>query len=151
MITKLENSNEIIANQIHTIFQSSYKVEAQLIGVHDFPPLLRSVKDIVNSKTDFYGFNDNNCLAAIIEIEIDEKHLDIHSLTVDPKYFRKGIADKLINYVLKTFDLTVAIVETASVNQPAINLYERNGFVEFKKWTPSHGIEKVAMSVKFVT
>jgi len=95
MINKLDNSNEEISNKIHTIFQSSYKVEAQLIGVLDFPPLLRSVKDIVNSKTDFYGFIDKNCLAAIIEIEIDAKHLDIHSLTVDPKYFRKGIADKL--------------------------------------------------------
>ncbi len=149
MITKLENSNEIVANRIYTIFQNSYKVEAQLIGVLDFPPLLRSAKDIVNSKTDFYGFSDNNCLAAIIEIVIEEKHLEIHSLTVDPKYFRKGIADKLISYVLEAFDFTDAIVETAVVNKPAINLYKKHGFVESKRWTPSHGIEKLAMSVQY--
>ena len=99
----------------------------------DFPPLLRSVRDIVNSKTDFYGFSDNNCLAAIIEIKINEKHLDIHSLTVDPMYFRKGIADKLINYVLKAFVIKVAIVETAVVNKPAINLYKKHGFLEFRR------------------
>tara|TARA_R110000803_G_scaffold210817_2_gene283947 strand:- start:2685 stop:3188 length:504 start_codon:yes stop_codon:yes gene_type:complete len=151
MITKLESSNEIVADQIHTIFQNSYKVEAQLIGVLDFPPLLRSVRDIVNSKTDFYGFSDNNCLAAIIEIKINEKHLDIHSLTVDPMYFRKGIADKLINYVLKAFVIKVAIVETAVVNKPAINLYKKHGFLEFRRWTPSHGIEKLAMSVQFAS
>ncbi|MFT5706373.1 MAG: GNAT superfamily N-acetyltransferase [Oceanospirillaceae bacterium] len=148
MITKLENSNEIIANRIHTIFQNSYKIEAQLIGTRDFPPLLRNAQNIVNSKTDFYGFSDNNCLAAIIEIEIDNKHLDIHSLTVDPKYFRKGIADKLISYVLKSFDIAVATVETAVVNKPAISLYEKHGFLEYRRWTPSHGIEKLAMSVK---
>lgn len=149
MITKLENSNEGVANRIYSIFQKSYKVEAQLIGVLYFPPLLRGVKDIVNSKTDFYGFSDNNSLAAIIEITIESKHLEIHSLTVDPKYFRKGIADKLISYVLDVFDFTEAIVETAVVNKPAINLYKKHGFVEFKRWTPPHGIEKLAMSVQY--
>ena len=61
MITKLDNSNEEVANQIFTIFQNSYKVEAQLIGVIDFPPLLRNAKDIENSKTQFYGFTENKC------------------------------------------------------------------------------------------
>ncbi len=148
MIIKLENSNEEVANRIYTIFQNSYKVEAQLIGTLNFPPLLRSVKDIANSKTNFYGFSDSDCLAAVIEIVIEEKHLEIHSLTVDPKYFRKGIADKLISYVLEAFDFTDAIVETAVVNKPAINLYNKHGFVEFKRWTPSHGIEKLAMSIQ---
>ena len=149
MITKLENSNEEIAHQIYTIFQNSYKVEAQLIGVLEFPPLLRSTKDIITSQTDFYGFSDNNCLAAIIEIIIEDNHLEINSLTVDPTYFRKGIADKLLSYILTSFEFKDAMVETAVVNKPAINLYKKHGFVEFKKWTPSHGIEKLAMSVQY--
>lgn len=149
MITKLENSNEEIAHQIYTIFQNSYKVEAQLIGVLEFPPLLRSTKDIITSQTDFYGFSDNNCLAAIIEIIIEDNHLEINSLTVDPTYFRKGIADKLLSYILISFEFKDAMVETAVVNKPAINLYKKHGFVEFKKWTPSHGIEKLAMSVQY--
>ena len=40
------------------------------------------------------------------------------------------------------------MVETAVVNTPAINLYKKHGFVEFKRWTPAHGIEKLAMSVE---
>lgn len=150
MINKLDNSNEYVANQIHTIFQSSYKVEAKLIGVIDFPPLSRSTKNIENSKTLFYGFNENSCLAAIIEISIKDKRLEIDSLTVDPKFFRKGIAGKLISFALNAFEITEATVETAVVNEPAINLYKRHGFVEFKRWTPSHGIQKLAMSVKNV-
>jgi len=149
MITKLDNSNEAVANEIFTIFQNSYKVEAQLIGTKNFPPLFRSIKDIENSKTQFYGFSENECLAAIIEIAIEDKQLHINSLTVDPSYFRKGIAKKLINYVLENMDYSQAIVETAVVNIPAINLYKKQGFVEFKRWLPSHGIEKLAMSVEY--
>lgn len=148
MIIKLDNSNEEVANQIFTVFQRSYKIEAQLIGTLNFPPLLRSVSNIENSKTQFYGFIENECIAAIIEIVIKEQHLDINSLTVDPNYFRKGIADKLISFALETNDFSKAIVETAVVNLPAINLYKKHGFVEFKRWTPSHGIEKVAMLVE---
>ena len=149
MIKKLDNSNTDVANKIFTIFQNSYKIEAELIGAVVFQPLLRSAKDIENSTTLFYGFSENDCLAAIIEIVIEDKHLDINSLTVDPNYFKKGIASKLISYVLGITDFSKAIVETAVVNIPAINLYKKHGFVEFKKWTPSHGIEKIAMSVEY--
>ncbi|PKI16264.1 GNAT family N-acetyltransferase [Colwellia sp. 12G3] len=148
MIKILDNSNEDVANQIYTIFQNSYKIEAQLIGTLNFPPLLRSAKDINNSKTLFYGFSENECLAAIIEIVVENKHLKIDSLTVDPNYFRKGIASKLISHVLESIDFSKAIVETAVVNEPAINLYKKHGFVEFKRWTPSHGIRKLAMLVE---
>jgi ribosomal protein S18 acetylase RimI-like enzyme len=148
MITRLNNSNEEVANQIFTIFQNSYKVEAQLVGVIYFSPLLRNARDIENSKTQFYGFTENKCLAAIIEIVEEDKRLEINSLTVDPDYFRKGIANKLISYVLEKITFSEAIVETAVVNIPAINLYKKHGFVEFRRWTPSHSIQKLAMSIK---
>jgi ribosomal protein S18 acetylase RimI-like enzyme len=148
MINKLDNSNVEVAKQIFTTFQNSYKIEAQLIGTLDFPPLARSVRDIENSTTLFYGFSEKESLAAVIEFVINGELLDINSLTVDPCYFRNGIADKLISYVLHKFNFSKAIVETAVVNTPAINLYKKHGFVEFKRWTPSHGIEKLAMSVE---
>jgi ribosomal protein S18 acetylase RimI-like enzyme len=148
MIIKLDNSNDEIANQIFTVFQRSYKIEAQLIGTLNFPPLLRSVKDIEHSRTQFYGFIENESIAAIIELELKEQHLAINSLTVDPYYFRKGIAGKLISFALEKIEFSVAIVETAVVNLPAINLYKKHGFVEFKRWTPPHGIEKVVMSLE---
>jgi hypothetical protein len=119
MIIKLDNSNEDVGNQIFKVFQNSYKVEAQLINTCNFPPLSRSSKDIKNSETLFYGFYENGCLAG-----------------------------QLISYILDLFEFTEAIVETAVANDPAINLYKKYGFVEFKQWTPAHGIRKVAMSLK---
>ena len=151
MITKLDNSDEEVANQIFTVFQNSYKIEAQLIGTLNFPTLLRSAKDILSASTQLFGFSENNCLAAVIEIVVEGKHLEIDSLTVDPNYFRKGIADKLISYVLGINNFSEAIVETAVVNIPAINLYKKYGFVEFGRWTPTHGIEKLAMSIDYAT
>ncbi|KGJ86766.1 GNAT family N-acetyltransferase [Colwellia psychrerythraea] len=147
MIKKLNQSNKEIAHQIFTIFQNSYNIEAELIGTLNFPPLMRSTKDIENSDTLFYGFSEKGGLAAIIEVDIADRHLEINSLTVDPRYFRKGIANKLITYILEIFDYSKASVETAVVNAPAINLYKKHGFVEYKRWTPSHGIEKVAMLI----
>jgi ribosomal protein S18 acetylase RimI-like enzyme len=147
MIKKLDNCDVEVAKLIFNVFQRSYKVEAKLIGVANFPPLSRSAKDIQNSGTQFYGFDEDGCLAAVIEIVLEGKHLDIHSLTVDPAYFRKGIADKLISYVLQEIDFSEAVVSTAVDNMPAIKLYEKHGFVEFKRWTPSHGIEKLALSL----
>jgi hypothetical protein len=38
-------------------------------------------------------------------------------------------------------------METAVVDITAIHLYKKHGFVEYKRWTPSHGIEKMAMSI----
>ncbi|WP_444922793.1 GNAT family N-acetyltransferase [Microbulbifer sp. DLAB2-AF] len=148
MINKLDNSNAKVARQIFTTFQNSYKIEAQLIGAIDFPPLSRSVIDIENSATLFYGFSENESLAGVVEVAINRDLLEVNSLTVDPCYFRKGVADKLIRYVLHEFNFSSAIVETAVMNTPAINLYKKHGFVEFKRWTPSHGIEKLAMSFK---
>ena len=70
--------------------------------------------------------------------------LMIDSLTVNPEYFRNGIANELITYVMQTFSFEHALVETAATNQPAIKLYEKHGFVAIKQWIPSHGIEKIA-------
>ncbi|WP_339724974.1 N-acetyltransferase [uncultured Paraglaciecola sp.] len=148
MIQQLENSNLDVAKQIFNVFQNAYKIEAQLIGVVNFPPLSRSIKDIENSKTFFYGFSENGSLGAIIEIAIKDRRLEIDSLTVDPQYFRRGMAGQLIGYVLAIFEFTEARVETAIVNEPAIHLYRKYGFTEFKRWTPSHGIPKIAMSLK---
>jgi len=147
MITRLKNYNEKMANDIFTVFQSAYKIEAQLIGAVDFPPLSRSTKDIKNSKSLFYGFTEGDCLAAVIEITIENECLDIHSLTVAPAYFRKGIANKLLNYVLTSLVFSKAIVETAELNIPAILLYKNHGFEEYKVWTHPHGIKKIAFKI----
>ncbi|MCF6436920.1 MULTISPECIES: GNAT family N-acetyltransferase [Pseudoalteromonas] len=145
MITKLKHHDERIAKQIWCVSQRSYSVEAELIGREDFPPLSRTVADIKAAKSDFYGYVESDDVAAVIEIEMTELHLEIHSLVVDPNHFRKGIADKLMCFVLSELHITSAWVETAVVNEPAIRLYRKHGFVEIERFTPPHGIKKLAL------
>lgn len=144
MITKLDNSKNKTAEQIYNVFQRSYQVEAELIGVDVFPPLKRTIQDIKDSPTNFLGFISDQELAGVIELNKSERRLEIDSLTVDPDFFRKGIARKLLAHTLQRCVCPEILVETATANKPAIELYEGCGFVETNRWTPEHGIEKVA-------
>lgn len=153
MILQLSNTEPEVSQQIYQVFQSSYKIEADLIGVENFPPLSRTAEHIQASTTEFYGFIVEGELAGVIEISLNEGSaeniakttLEIDSLTVSPLYFKQGIASRLIEFVLQNKAFEYAIVETAAVNQPAIKLYEKHGFKVFKQFTPAHGIEKVAL------
>ncbi|PCK30356.1 GNAT family N-acetyltransferase [Pseudoalteromonas piscicida] len=147
MIQKLSSRDVSVAREIFNVFQRSYKIEAELIGASYFPPLSRTIGDICGATSHFYGYFENQNLAAVIEIVIFEKTLEIDSLTVDPSYFRKGIAGKLLHFALTEFDAAKVIVETATANTPAIKLYNKHGFVEYKRWLPGHGIEKLALAV----
>ena len=143
---KIDHSKCANAVAIYDVFQRSYRVEASFIGASDFPPLKRHYMAIAKAESEFYGLYHEARLAAVIEVQQTQGQLDIHSLTVDPDYFRQGLADKLLNYVLSLPSVKSAVVETAVANTPAIKLYEKHGFVEFKRWTPDHGIEKLALS-----
>jgi len=153
MIQQLNNTAPEVSLQIYKVFQSSYKIEADLVGVENFPPLSRTVEHIQASTTEFYGFIVEGELAGVIEITVNEgavesiakTTLEIDSLTVSPLYFKQGIASRLIEFVLQNKAFEYAIVETAALNLPAIKLYEKHGFRVFKQFTPAHGIEKVAL------
>ena len=153
MIQQLNNSSYEVSQKIYQVFQGSYKIEADLIGVENFPPLSRTVEHIQASTTEFYGFIVEGELAGVIEITLNEgavesiakTTLEIDSLTVSPLFFKQGIASRLIEFVLQNKTFEYAIVETAAVNQPAIKLYLKHGFKVFKQFTPDHGIEKVAL------
>ena len=148
MITKLEHSTEVVAKQIYSIFQNAYIIEAQLIGVDNFPPLLRTYRNIQLSESLFYGYKIQKSLAAVLELMIENDRMEICSLTVEPTFFRKGAASKLLDYTINELKCTQAIVETAVANTPAITLYEKYGFVEMSRWYTPEDIHKVTMVMK---
>lgn len=143
----LNHTDTPIAQEIHTLFQESYLIEAKLIGVENFPPLTRSVNNIQKSKTQFWGFYKDSILATVAEIETNPNLLDIHSFVVSPQFFRQGLANNLLAYLLKYTDCNSAVVETASANKPAILLYKKFGFTEDKKWSLK-GINKIRLRLK---
>ena len=69
--------------------------------------------------------------------------MHIQSLVVDPSHFRKGIARKLITFILNHFDSHQFTVETGKNNPPARKLYEGFGFQLVKTYVAAENITKV--------
>ncbi len=144
-IKLLKNTDLDIAESIYQLFQASYTVEAKLLKIDNFPPLNRSISNIQSSKTQFWAYYVSSNLAAIAEIELVNPTLDIHSFVVSPTYFRQGIGSNLLEYLLTNLSFESAVVETASVNKPAIALYKKMGFIKEKIFVNGIGIKKVML------
>ena len=149
MIQKIEHSKKSEAEEISRVFQVSYKIEAQLLGAKKFPPLSRTIISYKNSKNDFFGFYEHNNIVAVIEMKREQLSMHIQSLVVDPKYFRLGIASKLIRFVLNQYESNQFTVETGRDNAPARKLYERFGFRLVKTYTATEDIVKVRFMCNF--
>lgn len=145
MIKELNHKDISTAQKIYAIFQVSYAVEADLLNAIDFPPLKRTKSDFLKSKTNFYGYFQENELAAVLEIKRDSQNTHIQSLVVDPYYFRQGIGKKLVSFTFKNSKTPTFSVETGSANKPAIQLYLKSGFTESKQWLTDHGIWKIRL------
>ena len=143
MITKINNKENKIAEEIRAIFQVSYTVEAKMLKAVDFPPLKRTVSQFLNSNSEFYAYYLIKNIAGVIEIENDEGLTHIQSLVVYPKYFRNGIGRKLVQFILDTYKAKIFTVETGIDNHPAIKLYKSLGFQEQAQWDTNHGVRKV--------
>mgnify|MGYP003978060885 FL=1 len=148
MIERLKNNDLEIAKKIRSVFQLSYKVEAKILNATDFPPLKRSLENYVNSNTAFFGYLKNQELAGVIEIEHNDNFTHINSLVVDPGFFKQGIARKLMEYVINTFDSKLFVVETGLENGPATELYKKFDFKEVKQWNTDHGIRKIKFELR---
>lgn len=143
MIEKLQNDDIETSRQIYSVFQLSYAVEAELLNANDFPPLKRPLESFLKSDHDFYGYIEENELAGVIEVEITDKYVDINSLVVKPKFFRRGIGRKLLEFIFNRFESNLFVVETGVENKPATELYKKLGFKEIKQWDTDFGVRKI--------
>jgi ribosomal protein S18 acetylase RimI-like enzyme len=139
MIIKINNKSNKIAKEIRDIFQASYAIETEMLKAIDFPPLKRTISQFLNSNSEFYAYYLNQNIAGVIEIENNQDLTHIQSLVVYPKYFRKGVGRKLVQFVLDTYKSIIFTVETGVDNHPAIQLYTSLGFEEQDQWNTNHG------------
>ena len=143
MIQKIEHTKSEQSIDIRRVFQVSYKIEATLLGAKNFPPLSRPLESFSNSKNDFMGYYEEDKLVAVVEMKDERFSMHIQSLVVHPDFFRRGIARKLIYFILEHYSVSKFTVETGRDNLPARRLYESFGFKLLKTYTADEGIVKV--------
>jgi len=140
LITLLNNKNQDMAEDIVRLQKASYKVEAELIGYMQIPPLLEVSEDIMESQETYYGYFVDGDLAGIISYIIEDGVLDICKVAVHPDYFKKGIARQLLQLTEKMDGINKITVSTGKANRPAVNLYLSQGFVKTREFEVEKGL-----------
>ena len=143
MIIPLDNTKLEFGKQIRSLFQVSYKIEAALLKADDFPPLKRPLKDFLNCENEFYGYENNQEIVAIVELKYSGSNCHVQSLVVHPNYFRKGFGKNLMRFVLQKMEVNTFTVETGFDNFPARQLYKSLGFKENGDYDTVFGIKKI--------
>lgn len=141
MIKKLNLNDTETAKRVLELQATSYKIEAEIIGFYDIPPLKDTIDSLKVCDEIFYGYHINNILAGIISYKIIENVLDIHRVAIHPLFLRIGIAGKLISFIegLES-NINKVIVCTGKENLPAVSLYLKNGYRKKKDIEISKGI-----------
>ncbi len=146
-IARLDHRQSRTANDIYAVMQAAYKIEGDLLGVKDFQPLKRSITAIQAATTTFYGFQQNNSLASVIEIEqLPDSTIEIDSLVVSPAFFRQRLGSRMLEHVFTLFPEKAFLVSTGAQNLPALNLYRKLGFSDSRLWETPCGIKMVSLT-----
>lgn len=144
MIQKCLLEDDHTVQQIWALQHIAYRLEAQLIGFKELPPLLDTVESIRRSKETFYAYiNEYEEIQGVISIEREEHDtLTIARMMVHPSAFRQGIASQLIEHVFELYPaVPLYIVSTGKLNQPAVSLYEKYGFRPIETFEVAPGVE----------
>jgi len=144
-IHRLDQADASISQDIWALFQRAYRIEAEIIGVEDFPPLNRTLENIQITKSTFTGLFAGATLTAVSETQTDDNCLSIDGFVVDPQFFRKGFGSQLLQTILDESHCNVAFVETAAANEPAVRFYRRFDFREIDRWKTAEGTQLVKL------
>lgn len=141
MIKKLVLNNILVVEKIHKLQYASYKVEAEIIGFKDIPPLRETIDDIRKSDEIFYGHYIGDELAGIISYKIDLDVIDLYRVAVHPDYFKMGIAGNLLDFIeqIKSGIKKITVC-TGSKNYPAVNLYIKKGYKKADEFVTNENI-----------
>ncbi|PQP84889.1 histone acetyltransferase [Paenibacillus sp. PCH8] len=130
--------------QLWRLQHVAYRLEAEIIGFQEIPPLMDTMETLRVCGESFYGciHVDGELIGAVAVAEEEKNTLTITRMMVHPDHFRKGIAASLMTYVLEQHaNYPRYIVSTGTLNQPAVNLYTQFGFKPVEVTSIAPGVE----------
>ena len=117
MINKISLNEEEIFNKL------GFQVNDNFKNLFDLNYIINSDSE------DIFGYYDNSKLVGFIHVLHSFECLEIINVVVDSVYRNKGIATKLINFVISYYDgLEYILLEVNDKNINAINLYKKLNF-----------------------
>lgn len=128
MIMRIRVLESDYGQQLFKLQKEAYKVEAEMIGFADIPPLLETYEQFIHCNETFLCYLKGDALAGAISYTKENGQMLICRMVVHPDYFRQGIADALLHALQLHVDWEKISVSTGKMNLPARNLYEKNGF-----------------------
>jgi len=135
-----------VAERVLEIQRAAYAVEAGIVGYDEIPPLQETLAELQSAPLIFLGVSYDHVLAGVLGYRRDGDAVDIDRLAVDPAFFRRGLATKLLRELfVRERDATLFTVSTGFGNHPAIDLYERFGFQQVGSGEPLPGVRVVLL------
>ena len=128
-IARIDITDREVAEAVIRLQRGAYRIESDLIGSDEIPPLRETPDDLRNCGEEFLGALVDGLLVGAISWRFSDGTIDIHRLVVEPGWHRRGIGTALLRRVLATEPAADrAIVQTGAKNHPAATLYLREGF-----------------------
>jgi ribosomal protein S18 acetylase RimI-like enzyme len=151
MIRELYLNDKETAASVLAVQLPAYKVEAELIGYGDLPPLNDTVSSLMACGETFFGYFEDEKLAGAISYKKDGNTVDIHRMIVHPAFFRRGIAQALLRHVLELEEeAEIFVVATGAENKPAGSLYLKNGFLLLEEQEVEPGLTLAFFEKKMI-
>jgi ribosomal protein S18 acetylase RimI-like enzyme len=125
-VEHLDLSEPNTAAAVLQLQHEAYRIEADLIGSEDIPPLHESLGELARAPLQWLGVREagGGVEAALAYTAVDGI-IDIDRLIVSPTRFRHGYGTALVAKLGQRATITVS---TGSANTPAHRFYEALGF-----------------------
>ncbi|WP_151737444.1 GNAT family N-acetyltransferase [Paenibacillus tengchongensis] len=145
-ITRLDLQDGYTVDELWSLQHKAYRLEAELIGFREIPPLLETREMLRSSKETFFGrFDDREeLMGAVAVMEETPGRLTVTRMMVNPECFRQGVAGSLLEYLFDRYSgMEQFIVSTGKLNSPAVALYTKYGFIPVSAEEVAPGVELI--------